>query len=132
VKTIGEGAEIYDDGKNQLQLAINEYDQAIIDLTASIVAGMSTEVLLTRHQQFIPTKNSFRVIIKTKRFRAGCRRHIGWSKRSFMPSENKEPRIPYNGYGSRRSFVIGRSRMPVSINNELCGSEVLLVLENPH
>jgi hypothetical protein len=39
ITAVTEGAKAYEDGKNALQLAIREYDQAILDLTATIVAG---------------------------------------------------------------------------------------------
>ena len=42
LKTIGEGSEKYDDGKSSLQRAISEYDQAVADLTVSLISGSST------------------------------------------------------------------------------------------
>jgi hypothetical protein len=33
-------AKGYDDGKSSLQIAIDEYDQAVIDLTASIISSI--------------------------------------------------------------------------------------------
>ena len=39
LKTIGEGSKVYDEGKSALELAIDQYDQAVGDLTASIVAS---------------------------------------------------------------------------------------------
>lgn len=44
-KTICKGSEIYDDGKKALQLAIEEYNQAIIDRSYSHHSGFS--LLLT-------------------------------------------------------------------------------------
>lgn len=38
--TISEDSKVYDEGKSSLQLAIDHYDQAVGDLTASIVAGL--------------------------------------------------------------------------------------------
>lgn len=39
LKTIGSGADVYEDGKRRLETAIKEYDQAVFDLTAMIVAS---------------------------------------------------------------------------------------------
>ena len=39
LKNLGSGAEMYADAKRSSDLAIAEYDQAIIDLTASILSG---------------------------------------------------------------------------------------------
>jgi hypothetical protein len=39
LKSIGRGTEIYEAGKRQLENAIKEYDQAVYDLTASVVAS---------------------------------------------------------------------------------------------
>ena len=39
LRTIGDGTNVYDEGKQQLYLAIQEYDQAVFDLTAIVVAG---------------------------------------------------------------------------------------------
>ena len=39
LKVIGEGSKQYEEGKNMLKVAIGEYDQAVFDLTASVVAG---------------------------------------------------------------------------------------------
>jgi hypothetical protein len=41
LSTIAEGSKVYEEGKSALQLAIDHYDQAVGDLTASIVAGTS-------------------------------------------------------------------------------------------
>jgi len=39
LRTIGDGTNVYDEGKQQLYLAIQEYDQAVFDLTVIVVAG---------------------------------------------------------------------------------------------
>jgi hypothetical protein len=41
LNSIGTGANVYEDGKKKLESAIREYDQAILDLAASVVAGMA-------------------------------------------------------------------------------------------
>jgi hypothetical protein len=33
------GSAAYDDGKKTLQIAISEYDQAVLDLAAAVIAG---------------------------------------------------------------------------------------------
>jgi hypothetical protein len=38
--TIAKGAKSYETGTSMLQLAISQYDQAVGDLTASILVGM--------------------------------------------------------------------------------------------
>lgn len=42
LKTIGSGGDVYEDGKRRLETAIKEYDQAVFDLTAMIVASNFT------------------------------------------------------------------------------------------
>ena len=42
LKTLVEGSKTYEDGKTLLNLAIEEYDQAVLDLAASIVSGIRT------------------------------------------------------------------------------------------
>ena len=39
LKTMEVGPATYDDGKNTLQIAISEYDQAVLDLAAAVIAG---------------------------------------------------------------------------------------------
>jgi hypothetical protein len=42
LKRLGGGANVYQDGKDTLDVAIREYDQAVLDLghvTASFIAG---------------------------------------------------------------------------------------------
>ena len=39
LRTIGEGANVYKEGKQQLYVAIEEYDQAVFDLTAMVVSS---------------------------------------------------------------------------------------------
>lgn len=39
LKSIGEGSQVYKDGKKRLETAIAEYDQAVFDLAASVVAS---------------------------------------------------------------------------------------------
>jgi hypothetical protein len=39
LKTIGEGSAVYEEGKGVLQSAINEYDQAVLDLAAAVIAS---------------------------------------------------------------------------------------------
>jgi hypothetical protein len=39
LKTVGEGSTVYADGKKILDIVIGEYDQAVLDLTASVVAS---------------------------------------------------------------------------------------------
>ena len=39
-KTALKGPQIYQEGKNRLDVAIREYDQAVMHLTAQVVASM--------------------------------------------------------------------------------------------
>jgi hypothetical protein len=41
LKTIRDGLEIYADGKSEVEIAINEYDQALLDVVASSIVGTS-------------------------------------------------------------------------------------------
>lgn len=41
-KTIWKGPQLYEDGKKLLDIAIREYNQAVMHLTAHVVAGEST------------------------------------------------------------------------------------------
>jgi hypothetical protein len=36
---MGDGSKVYDDGKGRLEIAIREYDQAVLDVSASLIAG---------------------------------------------------------------------------------------------
>jgi hypothetical protein len=49
--TIAEGAKVYEDGKSMLQLAISQYDQAVVDLTASTLVGMLQYAFKTLRDQ---------------------------------------------------------------------------------
>lgn len=42
LKAISEASEKYNNGKSDLQSAIREYDQAVADLTVSLISGLST------------------------------------------------------------------------------------------
>ena len=42
LKAIGGGSKVYEEGKGMLDLAIGEYDQAVFDLTANVVASSSS------------------------------------------------------------------------------------------
>jgi len=41
LQTIGGGSKVYSEAKQKLDLAISHYDQALFDLTASVVASTS-------------------------------------------------------------------------------------------
>ena len=40
LKSLGGAATVYESGKRKLTIAIGEYDQAVCDLTARVVASM--------------------------------------------------------------------------------------------
>lgn len=39
-KTVVQGSKLYEDGKKRLDAAIREFDQAVLHLTARVIAGM--------------------------------------------------------------------------------------------
>lgn len=45
LQSIGRGTDVYDAGKRQLEIAIREYDQAVYDLTASVVASNGQQLI---------------------------------------------------------------------------------------
>ena len=47
MNSIGKNLNIYEDGKSKLQNAIQEYDQAILDATASLLAGKEASLMDT-------------------------------------------------------------------------------------
>lgn len=52
VKTVAQGGQMYADGKQALEVAIKEYDQAVVDLTASVLASNPINgILLTSRPQ---------------------------------------------------------------------------------
>ena len=44
LKSVASGKNTYEEGKTMLQVAIEEYDQAVFDLTASVVAGSLPQI----------------------------------------------------------------------------------------
>lgn len=44
LKSVGGGAKAYEDGKRALDLSISEYDQAVMDLTATLVTSISIQI----------------------------------------------------------------------------------------
>jgi hypothetical protein len=88
---------------------IKEYDQAVLDLTASLVAGTvhlkRSDVDLYLETKFVQKRREEEEFMEW--LSPATYGHTGWSRVSFMFSENKGRPIPYNGFLAWRSSVLG-------------------------
>jgi len=63
---MGDGVNVYESGKQKLDAVIREYDQAVFDLTARVVASSNLINLFDASRYCIPAENGSKA--ETRRF----------------------------------------------------------------
>jgi hypothetical protein len=131
--TLVEGGK-YNDGKSMLELAIEEYDQAVIDVTTSIVGSRQLRYgFLTK--AFILMRYYFEVKKKMRNswngYRPGQNRHTGLLKLNYIRRESREQKTRCDGLETWRSFAFGTQLiLNTSQKKMFCGLEALPALAN--